>query len=237
MSFFMADQKILKSINYPQGYPFGYDSTLKSIQDLLKGGLIAHWDMSKTADNKIIENVNGYDAVIRNGINNPNGLIGDSLTFNGITEVDLGILPAAYSQYTLSMWIYIDNSLTIGTLYYAARNANDDFLITIENGYLKCINYIGEDTFSLITPNTLSPEQWIHILHTYNGELKRLYIGNELVGEQAVTGHLLGTTEYHNMGYYSPTLDNYYKGSIDQVRFYDKVATLEERNALHLEGS
>lgn len=234
MSFFMADQKIIKGLNYPQGYPFGLNPNIQGMYDLPVDNILAFWNMSKTVDNKILEGINSYDAVVRDGIN-IDGIVGDALLFDEATEVDLGIIPIVYSEYTFSMWLKVFNMVSLGTLYHATGNANDDFSIIIDGGYLKCINYLNSSEYILSTTSTLSQDTWIHFLYTYGSGLKRIYLDNILQCEQAVAGHHLETINHHNLGYNGSTMSSHYLGIIDQLRMYKKVLASEERSRLYSE--
>ncbi len=80
----------------------------------------------------------------------------------------------------------------------------------------------------LDAPTTLSLNTWHHVVGTYEAGVKKLYVDGQLVGTDSTSGHnsfdipfTVGRRDYN-------TNNNYFTGSIDETKIYNRALTAAE---------
>ncbi|MBF0229047.1 MAG: C39 family peptidase [Desulfamplus sp.] len=94
----------------------------------------------------------------------------------------------------------------------------------------------GKSEGGIIDPNFLSANQWTHIVGVYDGSNIKMYINNTLVGTKIKTGNILYSSLSMRIGAataptHSP--DIAFKGSIDDVRVYNRALSESEIQELY----
>jgi len=111
-------------------------------------------------------------------------------------------------------------------------NTDNQYRLTAEKGVLK-FNIAG---LSAATLSTALPEtgQWSHVAATYDGAKMSIYINGVLAAQQNSTGAIRTTTNPLQLGAKngSTTAGDYFDGTLDDVRVYDRSLAAAEVAAL-----
>lgn len=165
---------------------------------------------------------------------------GGALTFNGTTDcLTLWDGPAvASSEFTLALWIYFTGASSTSVfgkaqdsasspwnsweLWIRTNNLQVEFQTTANNAY-------NEDVIVGFTRDV-----WVHVAATFTATNKALYFDGALVGSEDPTDPLVFGTDPVRIGcdIDSGTAGQYLEGSLDDVRYYDRVLSLTEIQAL-----
>lgn len=132
---------------------------------------------------------------------------------------------------TQEIWVKL-NSVAGTQVFFACQygtSTNNSYCLWYASGALQAgINISG--VFRQITGSSLTVGVWHHIVHTWNGATRSLYVNASRVASEAITGTILydsGNTlvtvgiDYEGSGYNSG-VSHYTNGSISQVRLYDR---------------
>jgi hypothetical protein len=76
----------------------------------------------------------------------------------------------------------------------------------------------------LVAPSAIPLNAWSHIAMTFDGSRLRLYVNGVQVASHAVSGSVAATSQPFRIGG-NDVWGEYFKGSIDNVRVYDRVLT------------
>lgn len=117
--------------------------------------------------------------------------LNDEITFNN-------------NEFTIEMWIYLDNDAHIGSLFKTDDNSVN---IHIDNGVLK---YNDIDTGILIVP-----EIWKHIAISYDTEFLKFYLNGELQHEEEIS---LSTIDDNII-----TIGEDFIGAITELRLWHRI--------------
>lgn len=203
---------------------------------IVTNGLMGWWKFDENSG------IYTYDAIanMRGELtNSPQWVPGKSnsaLRFNG-TDNFVVVPNAELSDWwkqdkeaiTLEAWIWLDEvaRVNIATLMLGY---NTEAMIGINYHPL----YVDRLTTRLTGPTggwitaptpTFVIDQWYHIVMTYDGEYRKLYVGGGMVGAPTPETGLLtgyGANQYIQMGTYAGF---YFKGIIDECRVYDRALT------------
>ncbi|HQW10754.1 MAG TPA: fibronectin type III domain-containing protein [Saprospiraceae bacterium] len=83
--------------------------------------------------------------------------------------------------------------------------------------------------------NALVPGSWSHVVMTHDGNFDRIFINGTKVAEKAVTGTLNPTTKDLGIGWNPIDGGNFFDGSMDEVRIYNRALDESEVLALYNE--
>jgi len=148
------------------------------------------------------------------------GISGSSATFSGSMWLKFDALS------TDQNFIMLTGSDTAGSTYVLGINTSGNFLIDAYG-----LAYFFNNT------TTINPSIWYHIVGVSNGSNHKLYINGVLDGEinQSLSFvdnfRVIGGRSIDNSTIYPDAL----RGSIDQVRIFDRTITAEEVTTLYNE--
>ena len=143
---------------------------------------------------------------------------------------------------TLAAWIYPEERKTQEIVVKGSR-------VRIETGtgdidgffpYGLALSATGDVIFSL-SPNFQATQarkhgypinHWFHVAGTYDGETMRLYVDGEFVAAESVTGTLFVEDAPLLIGTRLRLPSSTFRGSIDDVRIYDRALNEAEINLL-----
>ena len=204
-------------------------------------GQIAHFPLESAAEHGL-----GDAAAIvweNGGAAFAPGKLGKAAEFDGRRYIVAGnVAPFGYNdKFSLSIWIKPDAQRG-GTVISRMTDADhaDGYYVVIENGkvQLNLIKRWLDDALRVETEAALVPEQWQHLLVTYDGSRLasgvNFYIDGKLQ-KQRVILDLLNQTFANKEplrigGGNGP--DGRFHGSLDDVRIYDRVLTDAEARVL-----
>ena len=107
------------------------------------------------------------------------------------------------------------NSMT----YQLAANSNTNVPATR--------GYISNGVRTLEGGTQLTAGSWVRLAATYDGAMQRLYVNGVQVSSRAQTGTITVTTNALRIGG-STTMSQYFNGTIDEVRVYNRALAVAE---------
>lgn len=206
-------------------------------------GLVGQWDFDEGEDQTAHDtsgNVNHGDII---GADWVDGKAGNALEFNGVG--DYVIVPDStglrISAYSVEVWIKpsVDTDYWTGVIGKPGRNFNfwlgesDD-----PNGGFVHHRFHDEASTNSGCSNTgadsIPMDTWSHIVITNNGTTCKTYINGNEEASGSVTGSLIiDNTDLYIGRNLDGASGNYFNGTIDQVRIYNRALSLEEIEGLH----
>jgi len=157
---------------------------------------------------------------------------GCSLEFNGSTQyVNAGSgtsLAISSGGFTLETWIYptkIDCSTTVTCAIWSDNGTSDggDIIAIKESGYLWYYTSQGSwNSLSSTTPVSLN--SWSHLVFTWDGETKKIYINGEQKGSVNATSNMRGLLPVW-IGRKAGSHAGYFQGLIDNTHIYNRSLT------------
>jgi hypothetical protein len=205
----------------------------------LTSGLLAHYtfdgnanDASGNGHNGVI---NGTPLLTSDRFGNPDGGYYFDGTGNWIDVTDLN---QQFNSITVTVWAQSVNSGTIGTIISKHANAADaTLLLRQENGsHVAGTNINGN--FMNLNGAPISGAYDFLVFH-YDGTNVSLYINNVLSVSMPATGAVAQNTSPWAFGRYAAggSIQEYYTGTIDDVRIYDRALNTQEIDALYNEAN
>ena len=210
--------------------------------------LVVHYELDETSGTLVSDSSgNGLDAQTMGGASWAPGLIGGGL------DLDEGLNGHAASphdplhnvaQLTIAAWVNVDELgnydgvLTKGSTVspYSLMLSNPDgtfdpkFKFQINNFFPP--NGTGGGIYT--SSGNLATNQWHHIAVTFDEQDVRLYLDGVLDSVHNASGVIIGTTtEDLIMGVDLPGGDEYFDGTLDDVRLYDGPLSASEIADLH----
>ncbi len=167
------------------------------------------------------------DGTLKNGPQWVDGKFGKALSFDGVDDyVDCGNDSSLNldNEVTVEAWIKpiaVPSSgeglaskadLSYGLTYYG-------------NGQVYFYTYSG----SHFSTTSLPTGEWSHVVGTYDGTTRRLYVNGVLKDEDNDPGLSLSSSAKFKIGYYS----GYFNGLIDEVRIYNRALSEAEIKAIY----
>jgi len=216
----------------------------------LEDGLIAHWKLDGNANDSV-----GNNHGIVHGAILTEGISGQAYYFDGVgewygegdstfIEIDGN---GTYDVYTISLWFKTSFS---GPLFSDAHGAlgggsgthgSPDIRVT-NNGqvYIACEGNIGR----IFSSEGYNDNQWHHVVGVVNSNtnMVRLYVDGSYAGE--TDGYNADPLNLDNGGDSNNRVEigartrknTYFKGTIDDVRIYNRALSSEEIQQLYQDG-
>lgn len=190
-------------------------------------GLIARFDFSEGSGGSVADSSSYLNHGSISGLATwPTGKIGSGIQLDGSTSYTSAPTQTHLDPINISIeaWIYptyADNAHVIVQKY---RNSADGYQlwVTSDLRIRAAINSGGGDS----STNTISLNTWTHVVVTYDGSSKKLYLNGQLDATHAGTGAISPNTEALVIGQRSNTY--FYYGIIDQVRLYSRALSDSE---------
>lgn len=216
----------------------------------LSDDLIGYWRLDNTSGS-----VKDYSGNGHNGTNNgaDRGRLGvfgtDSFNFNGsdTDHVNLGTTinfngTEFKDEMAIAAWIYptFDGDRGDGRIVDKSEGTSQSdhwyMLSTTSDTDMRFRLRIDGSVTQVIASDTISADQWQHVVATYNGTEIRLYVDGELVKNVSESGEI--STDTNNPTYIgdNPNGDRHWPGRIDEVQFYESALTDAEVTELYFFG-
>ena len=200
------------------------------------GGLLAHWPFDENSGNTTQDlSFNG------NQLNTSNaswtsGINGSALDFDGVndfvTVTPTPSLNISLDAVSMSVWVKLDqlpSQITDG--FGPIYDSDEDYYILYLDKNNEELRFKVKDENGLtarpgIPQSQLILNQWIHIAAVYNGKEAMIFLNGELMDSHTTSGiGELGTNQSAELGRNN---GNYFKGSIDEFRIYDRPLSYQE---------
>ncbi|WP_440119262.1 family 43 glycosylhydrolase [Paenibacillus sp. QZ-Y1] len=176
---------------------------------------------------------NGYHGQAFNVVSSTAGGKNQAATFNGTDSyIQLPGLVTDTTDFTFSAWVNWDGGSSWQRIFDFGNGLTRHMFLTPSqhNGALQfTIHNEGKDQ-SLIATEPMPSKKWVHVAVTLQGDTGTLYVNGQSVASSSeitfnpkdlqVTEAYLGKSRY--------AADPFYKGSMDNVKVYDKALTAKE---------
>ena len=149
-----------------------------------------------------------------------------SVDFDGVDDfIQLGE-PISYTEHTISTWVKFTNE-TYSRVIFDARDSNADGITIFVTDLEKITYRIGDGSGSDLTSDSLTINEWHHIVATYDGTTQKLYINGSL-NQSATTSKTIDTTTNAKIGIVAYVDTAAFIGKIDELAIYDRALEEEE---------
>jgi len=154
---------------------------------------------------------------------------GGALSFDGVNDyVDIGVTSGITSVYSIEAWIKIGGSTGLSQRILAGKTIEGSPVMDIDSTYHPRFVTDNSDIF-LTSSNALNVGGWYHFVVIANGKYKAIYINGVLdIGETDPTYTATWDTSGHLIGAGLATPWRFFKGSIDEVRIYNRALSAVE---------
>ena len=209
-------------------------------------GLVGHWKLDEASIGQVVLDVSGLgnngthnNIVLPNGPSSSDPIRGDySLNLDGVNDhVKIGpsvSLDLSGGTFTQSVWIKPQHTDTgfHGILGYRSTVTSQRYPSLYVVGQDRLHGGFGDGTNwnSFYTGSVLTPGEWNHLAATFDGTDYRLYVDGQ---EVFVTSAFAGKSPYPTQQLDIGRVDNYFQGSIDDVRIYSRTLSPSEVALLH----
>jgi len=216
--------------------------------------LIAHWGFDEEEMCVVHDNSNNHNHGILepecntlspSWVQDRHEKEGKSLMFDGTNNFikisDHSALQIE-EEITISAWVKLPDSLpdNDGTIIYKSATGLNDYFFTLiyskdDQGYgwavssetLESSNYIQSE-------NTAVPGEWQHIIATFNGTDRNLYINNNKINDSTISSFSVAENNSDLYIGQEATGIKKYNGIIDDVRIYNRVISENEIMSLYI---
>lgn len=221
-----------------QGYSNEVTLLLDTMSIRLADGLVGHYSFTGNAEDSSVNKNHGVPTATvlsADRFNRQNS----AFLFNGINSyVRIKSINMDKSKaMTISVWIK-PNNLTSKLLTTITRQEGPigklDWILAFQNAG-KILSF-GLSTESepyneldlTINPDSFTDGKWHHLLALYDGEKRYIYLDNKLIGSNSKSGIVSFTSIQASIGSTSATLEEFFNGQIDDLRFYKRALTSAE---------
>lgn len=198
---------------------------------------VAYWHLDENggAGGYADSSGKGNSGVPNGGLANVSGVINGAVSFDGVNDYvnvsDSGSLDIA-GQISVAAWFY-PRSITSGaSIVRKGPGANGVYYFYVSaDSYLRfAINDIGWDGGGYLLP---SANAWYHVVGTYNGSVKNLYVNGVLQNFSYLTGAIAANNFGLTFGQ-SGDGGEWFNGTVDEVAVYNRSLSPSEIRQLYL---
>ncbi len=205
-------------------------------------GLLAYYRFDEGAGTSAADaSGNGNNGTLFNGPVWTTGKINSALSFDGVNDYvevpnSASINPVNFV--TVSAWIYptapgqSNDSKIIVKRHQTL--ANDNYSLGFTSGSRPEARIVIGGSMKSIYGPVLSLNAWHHLVGVYNGSTLKLYVNGTEVNSIAASGSLDTSTYPLRIGTRAvDPVNRYFKGSIDEVRVYNRALSEQEVQSLY----
>ncbi|SKB98717.1 Concanavalin A-like lectin/glucanases superfamily protein [Salegentibacter salinarum] len=200
-------------------------SVVLSAQDLNQG-LIGRWDLA--AGSAIDISGNGNNGIIYNttGTLDRFGTVNEALDFSGNGQISFGnVLDMGLGDFSMGAWFKI-NPANTGVYAIATKKT---YGIGVDNKRIR-VYFEGAGTLD-VRMGVISDDSWHYVAVTFDRDgFLKIYLDGEAIGSRDISSssntNVQSTHPFFIGRYNSPSYS--YRGSIDDVRIYNRVLSEEE---------
>lgn len=167
------------------------------------------------------------------------GKVGNALNFDGVD--DYVRMPTTFiqklSEFSISMWINPTVNSTWARIFDFGQDTNNYMMMTVSNGSTLTFEIrTGMTVQTVPTSNLLPLGSWSHLTVTLAKNILTIYLNGSVIGRSSTVTlrpYNLGNVVSNNfLGKSMFTADPYFKGKMDEVRFFNYALSPTEINAL-----
>jgi len=207
-------------------------------------GLVAAYTINAGAGSVLRDDSGNFkDGTISGATWTNDATKGWCLSFDGTDDcVNLGTSPITTQSFTISLWVKCGASqLQYADIMDASHSLPGNWGIQQDNNNLNTFAFFYYDSTSssyIFTNTFILPQTWAHLVCTRDGGTStvKAYVDTVEVGTGTGTGDMLIVTPNLIVGGFNEG-GRYFKGQMDEIRFYNRKLTSTEISALYTETS
>lgn len=214
---------------------------------ILTDNLISYWELNETSGTRIdAVTATGNDLTDNNTVTSNTGIVGTAAEFTGtnlesLTRTDNASLSTGDIDFSMAMWIYPTVGASVGVFYKGNSTGVEYGLTARSNGQFRLEVDNGPGLVN-ITPVNSTPtytiNNWYFVVAWHDS------VNNQIAIQ--VNNATPDTTAY-SLGSWDSTIalsigvdgdfGDYFTGRLDQIGFWKRILTADERTALYNSGS
>lgn len=210
--------------------------------NIVTRGLVSYWALEEDsmATGGIKDTAFLYGSnVINNGTRvgsapvSDSGILGKCHYFSGDDYIQISNSPSLYpldSGFSLEVWVYQASSSGSQKFVSYDNAGTGGYILQIDSGTVTALTYMNPSTKSVSSTSTIALGQWNQYVMTCtgNGNLK-LYVNGILDNSVSTSGNAVkNPSNSFRIGADSPTLNYYFNGMMDEVKYYNVELTANE---------
>jgi glucose/arabinose dehydrogenase len=216
-----------------------YTATYTVVTNPLPAGLAAGWSFNEASGTSATDSSgNGNTATLVNGVAQTAGNYGGGLTFDGVNDYltvpDSPSLNIAGTGLTLTMWINPQalaggDSVVLGKFWNATMtDPYYQYGLELTGGTVP--NFFVGTTGGPVSASmgiALALNQWSHLAVVFDGSQVLYYLNGTLVTTASLPATITARSNPFRLGADNNT-QQFFKGSLDEVRIYNRALTEQE---------
>lgn len=221
---------------------FALASTIATAQ-IPNTNIVASYPFNGNASD---ESVNSNDGTVNGATLTTDrfGNVNSAYEFNGSSNNITGnaLDFSSGNEFSISVWVNPVNLTSSQNIHIFRQDngtSNPDILIAFQN-YGSVLSFGLKTSTYTEFDISINPQDfvngWHHIVATYDGINRKVYVDNVLIGTDNKTGNIGYSASIFAIGSASATQEEYFNGSIDDIRIFNKTLTDCEISALKLEN-
>jgi hypothetical protein len=210
----------------------------------------SHWRFDETSGTTTVDAVTGASGTLSGTVGFGPGKSGNGLVFGAGTATG-PLTVDTVNSFTVSAWVNLPATCATRTCKLTAVSGDGERSSRFSLGFVKSRDLLGNWFFEVTEADTDrapvtvpavsaildQPGEWTHLVGVYDAESQRtrLYHSGGLVGEGVTNNRWSGTGGFTvGAGFKAGAPTEFFPGSVDEVRFYDRALTDDEVIELYL---
>ncbi len=200
------------------------------------------WNLDETSGTRADSSKYNHTLTDNNTVTSATGKVSNAADFEEDNSEFLSIadnadLSTGDIDFTLSTWVYIESA--DGACTVVSKGDSDaqmeHTLILETNKFTFYFAYASGWRGTVSTPTTVSAGGWYHVVAWHDATANKVYIqlNNGVVNESATSGAGIDGAGSFRIGGYQSQAGYYWDGLIDEVGFWKRTLSAEERAALY----
>jgi lysophospholipase L1-like esterase len=186
---------------------------------------------------------NNATCLVTNCPASTSGKFGNALHFDGVNDyVDTGNASSLNitGNITIEAWVKPERLETAHIVKKATRDSTDGYELSLSEStgkaYFRVNQKTSHNTYKIFSNSSypLDGNTWVHLVGLYNRDQVQIYFNGNLENSMSGPTNIVSNTDNLKIG--GPDLSRYFKGTIDEVRIWNRALSPEEIKASYDAG-
>ncbi len=208
-------------------------------------GIVAHWKFDGDLKDSSQYNNDGVAIAGKNGVTYVDGVFNSGVRLDGKSYIEVKDSASLdlMNAFTFSFWVYKEDmrkkDMMDGGVPYIIKNNEEDsdfpYGVYEWRDLTPGITFCDEDSADDIhSEKQVDIQKWTLITATYDGKTMKIYQNKQLVKSELKNVSLIRSSQplYIGFGHFM-TVDNFFKGILDDMRIYNTALTYSEIEELY----